>query len=247
MQFVVGVSRLVLHAFYHHNFSVVFVLVLIEEAGIPIPVPGDTLVMLAGARPHKTFSYDIAMLLLSSLAVFIGSSILYFFMRYKGRPFLDRYGKYLHLSQRRLGMLERWFARHGRIAIIFGRLIPGLRIPTTVMAGLSDVPYSVYAPTAAIAAVVWSMIYFWAGVFIAAEWRIITGLTTGILDDFSESVIWIWLLVILFLGGGTLHFGRRAWRSKRAQRATRLMGSRVAAEGTQPAPQPRPDARTELS
>lgn len=258
--------QLLLHFFYQHNFVAVFFLVLIEEAGIPIPVPGDSLVMLAGAKKHKTLGYSIGMILVSSAAVFIGSSILYFVIRRKGRPLLDKYGKFVHLNEKRLAMLERWFARHGRLAIIFGRLIPGLRIPTTIMAGLSDVPYADFAPTAAIAAVVWSIFYFWIGLIIQREMRYITAVGDALLDDLTGSIVWLWLIVALCLSGGTIHMGRRIHR-KRKERRTELsriahgaptapLGKppstpshphRAGDGGTAPRPHGRPDVGRELS
>lgn len=221
MRILTHLSRFVLHFYFAHQFVALFSLVLIEEAGIPIPIPGDTLVMLAGAHQHKTVGYDVAILLLSSLAVFIGSSILYFLMRRKGRPLLEKYGKYIRLNERRLETLERWFIKRGRVAIIFGRLIPGLRIPTTIMAGLADVPYSTYAPTAAIAAVVWSLFYFWVGVALQHGWQLVSAYAAGLLDDLTGSIVWVWLFVLLCVSGGTLHVGWRIWlvRARRRRRA----------------------------
>lgn len=262
MQIIAKLAHLLLHFFYQHNFIAVFFFVLIEEAGIPIPVPGDSLVMLAGAKQHKTLAYDLEMILISSAAVFIGCSILYFIIRRKGRPLLDKYGKYVHLNERRLAMLERWFARHGRFAIVFGRLIPGLRIPTTIMAGLSDVPYSEFAPTAAVAALIWSVVYFWIGLIIQREMRYITAIGAGLLDDFTGSIVWIWLFVALCLSGGTIHVGRRIQRKRRARKAALTRNAHAAltaplsrppspkprhtGENTRNAPQPHPNVSGEL-
>lgn len=254
MRILTSLSRLVLHFYLTHQFAALFFLVLIEEAGIPIPIPGDTLVMLAGARRHKTVGYDLLTLLLSSLAVFLGSSILYFVMRRKGRPLLEKYGKYIRINERRLQMLEQWFIKRGRIAIIFGRLIPGLRIPTTIMAGLADVPYSVYAPTAAIAAVVWSLFYFWLGVALQHGWQLVSAYTAGLLDDLAGSIVWIWLFVLLCVSGGTLHIGWRLWRVRTRRRAAALLSAAITVplpvvppvtDGTARSAQTRQDASTE--
>src|SRR6266849_9792286 len=145
MQSLEELGRLLLHFLSTHRVSALGILLLLEEAGIPIPIPGDTLVILAGAAPHKTAGYVALMLAISSVAVFIGSSILYGLARRGGRPLLEKYGKYIHLNERRLQRMEDWFKRRGMSAIILGRLIPGLRIPTTIIAGLAEVPYKVYA------------------------------------------------------------------------------------------------------
>jgi membrane-associated protein len=223
MRILTTLSHMVLHFYFAHQVAALFTLVLIEEAGIPIPIPGDTLVMLAGARYHKTLGYEVTMLLASSLAVFIGSSLLFFVMRRKGRPLLEKYGKYIRLNRGRLDMLERWFVRRGRLAIILGRLIPGLRIPTTIMAGLADVPYSVYAPTAALAAVIWSLFYFWVGVALLHGWQLISAYAAGLLDDLTGSIVWVWLFVLLCVSGGTLHVGWRLWRVRARRHATTIL------------------------
>lgn len=225
MRIVTNLSRLVLHFYFAHQLAALFSLVLIEEAGIPIPIPGDTLVMLAGAQRQRTIGYDIAILLSSSAAVFLGSSLLYLVMRRKGRPLLAKYGKYIRLNERRLEMLERWFVKRGRLAIVFGRLIPGLRIPTTIMAGLADVPYAVYAPTAALAAVVWSLFYFWVGVALQQGWQVVSAYAAGLLDDVTGSIVWVWLFVLLFVSGGTLHIGWRLWRVRAHRRAASIVHS----------------------
>lgn len=221
MHVVEALVRVLLDLYATHRVSAVFLLVLIEEAGIPIPVPGDTLVMLAGAAPQRSIGYDVTVIGLCSLAVFMGSSALYSVARHGGRALLDKYGKYIRLNRRRLDRMERWFLRRGKIAIVLGRLIPGLRIPTTIIAGLSDVPYRVYAPTAAVAAVIWSLFYFFAGVALQHEWGLITSLVSGALDEISGSVIWLRVAIFVFsivLSGGTWHLSRRL-RAARIRRA----------------------------
>lgn len=226
MHFIQNITKLALALFAAHPLATVFAFVFIEEAGIPIPIPGDTLVMVAAAMPHRTLGYSIALIALSSLAVFLGSSILYSLARRGGRPLLDKYGRYIHLNQRRLTRMERWFERRGAIAIVLGRLIPGLRIPTTIMAGLSDVPYSVYAPTAAIAAVVWSLFYFALGAIFQHEWNVVSTVASGLLENISGSIVWIWLLLVLIgVGGGTWH-ARRHVHHARVQHMQALLHPR---------------------
>src|SRR5204862_76528 len=49
----------------------------------------------------------------------------------------------------RLAKAEVWFKRYGVLAIIFGRHIPGFRIPITVACGAFRIPYPVFAPSPA--------------------------------------------------------------------------------------------------
>ncbi|MBF6591762.1 MAG: DedA family protein [Ktedonobacterales bacterium] len=220
MRLIHDLAHLVLALFMRHEFPALFGLLTLEEGGIPLPVPGDMLVMLAGEQRRQSFLYDVAVVAVASAAVFIGSSVLYYAARRGGRALIAKYGKYAHLNERRLERMEGWFRQHGPLAIVLGRLIPGLRIPTTVMAGLAEVPYRVYAPSAAIAAVIWSAAYFWLGVVIRREMRLFTGLIAGIPDALAGWVL-LALALSLFAGiGGTWHL--RRVRRRQALAATTL-------------------------
>lgn len=181
--------------FLFHEFTALFFLLFLEEAGIPLPVPGDVLVAWAGSRHTHSLGYTLSVLMACSVGVFLGSSLLYTVMRRRGRPLLERYGRYVHLSERRLNRMERWFRRHGVLAILCGRMIPGLRMPTTVMAGLSDVPYRVYAPVCAVTAVTWAALYYYLGEMLQRPVRFIAARLLGEPDTLSD-----WIIVVTVLG-----------------------------------------------
>jgi membrane protein DedA with SNARE-associated domain len=206
---------------------------LVEEAGVPLPAPGDTLIALAGAQPHRTPLYTIEVLGLCTLAVFLGSSALYWVMRLGGRAFLTRYGRYLRLNPQRLERMETWLAQRGPVAIILGRLIPGLRVPTTVICGLSGVPYRVYAPSAALAGLIWSALYFLLGAVLQRRMGLLTSFTAGLLDTFGDSTLLTALAIALLIGvlvGGWGLFHR--WRMRRDQRAEQHAGPSTVATDT---------------
>lgn len=184
-----------------YQLPALFGLLLVEEAGLPLPLPGDTLIALAGAEHHRSPWFAVIVIAVSSAAVFCGSSLLYALMRRGGRPWLDKYGKFLHLSQARLDRMERWFIRRGPVAIVVGRLIPGLRIPTTVMAGLVGVPYRVFVPATLTAAVIWSTMYYFAGVVLLHSLGVITTTIIGLLDSVTDWVLLISTIAILLLFG----------------------------------------------
>jgi membrane-associated protein len=230
-----ALAHVILQFYTAHKFGGLFFLILIEEAGIPIPVPGDALVMIAGISAERSPLYTVQVLALASAAVFLGSSILYFLVRRGGRPLLEKYGGLLRLNEQRLARMERWFARRGRAAIIFGRLIPGLRLPTTILAGLSGIPYRVYAPTAAVAAVVWSAVFYFLGVVVQHEARYVAAIVAGLLDTLTGSVLWVWvLLALLSLTTGALHLTLH--RRERRRRRIR------ARPPTRPSPESEPDS-----
>jgi membrane protein DedA with SNARE-associated domain len=216
VDFIRALAHVILQFYSAHKFGGLFFLVLIEEAGIPIPVPGDALVMIAGLSAERAPLYTVQVLAVASAAVFLGSSMLYFVVRRGGRALLKKYGGLLRLNEQRLARMEVWFARRGRAAIIFGRLIPGLRLPTTILAGLSGIPYRVYAPTAAVAAVVWSAVFYFLGVVVQHEARYVAAIVVGLLDTLTDSLLWVWvLLALLGMAAGALHLTQRRREKRR--------------------------------
>lgn len=213
MNILQAIAHWIFHVYAQHQFPALFGFILIEEAGVPLPLPGDTLVALAGLHIHSA-GYVLAVLATTTAAVFGGSTILYMIMRRGGHVLLEKYGRFLHLTPARITRVEGWFRRHGAPAIILGRLIPGLRTPTTVMAGVSEVPYRVFLPSTLLAALIWSAFYLFAGALLQRPFARVTRTVTGVLDDVSDWLI-LGIVVILLAGAvlTVLHLGRR-WRRR---------------------------------
>ncbi len=245
LELIRALAQALLNFYHAHQLPALFLLVLIEEAGVPIPIPGDTLVMIAGLQPRQTLLYDVGVIAIVSSAVFIGSSTLYAVMRRGGRPFLQRYGKYLHLHPDRLDRIERWFLKRGRVAIVLGRLIPGLRIPTTVIAGLSGLSYREYAQTCAVAAVIWTAVFFYLGVLLQHEAHFIAAIVADLIDYVSTPTVYLTILLLLTIGGGGLHIHRRVRGHRQRLRAEgRADAERRVAEGQLRIRHPDPYAET---
>ncbi len=206
MQLLVRLAHAMFHLYVHNELPALFGFLFVEEAGIPLPLPGDTLLLYAGTHHNGAIGYGLIVILIAILAVFCGSSLLYYIMRRGGRPVLDRYGKWLHISPQRLEKIEGWFRRHGSAAIIVGRLIPGMRIPTTVMAGISEVPYRTFLASTFAAAVIWSVFYYFLGLLVVRAYRHAVALVTGDLDIFSGLIV---LLILLGVVATTVLLVRR--------------------------------------
>lgn len=170
MTLIESIVQLVLGWYTAHELLGMFAFIGIEEAGIPLFFPGDMLVIAAGAR-DRSIENALVVCAVAALATSVGSSALYTVVNRKGRPFLDRYGKYLHLNEDRIERLACWFQKHGALAIVIGRVVPGMRTPTTVMAGLFGVPYRTFAPATTVAGVIWALLYFYLGVGIERAWH----------------------------------------------------------------------------
>jgi membrane protein DedA with SNARE-associated domain len=145
----------------HYDTLALYVLLAIEESGIPIPVPGDIVMSFFGYRAHLGLTPWYGALLAGVAATLTGSCILYHIGRRGGRPLLRRYGRYLHLDDARQNRIEGWLAKYGGFAVFFGRLIPGMRCGSSFVAGTFRVRYpSFFLGTLASAAVWWSVFLY---------------------------------------------------------------------------------------
>jgi len=124
-----------------HTFVAILFAVLLEELGIPMPIPTDLLIIIAGvAAPNSLGWLSLSFMLLIAAST-IGASGLYAIVRRGGRPLVDRFGRYVHLGPTQLARAEALLKRGGWGGIAIGRAIPGLRYVTVIACGLLDVPY----------------------------------------------------------------------------------------------------------
>jgi len=163
---VFRVSNQAVRDFVRHNsFLAGFALLYIEESGVPLPAPGDVFVMYVGIHvPHNLAAWIAAWLGLI-VAVVLGATNLFLISRKYGRRLAEsQLAEYVHLSPERLAKAERWFKRYGVLAIIFGRHIPGFRIPITVACGVFRVPYRLFAPSVAVSTAIWAGVVLIIGI-----------------------------------------------------------------------------------
>src|SRR6266852_1016042 len=149
-----------------HGLLAAFVFLLIEEAGVPVPVPGDVLMLVLGVHARQGSVPLWQAVGATWLGTLIGSTFLYFAARIAGRDLVYRYGRFIRLTPERLDRAERWLKQHGTRAVFLGRLVPGLRIVTAVACGVFEVPFSVFFPAMSIGALLYIMVYTLLGYFL---------------------------------------------------------------------------------
>jgi membrane-associated protein len=160
-------ARLAFQAFMdHHGMLAGFIVVLIEEAGVPVPVPGDVLMLALGVHARNGLVALWQVLVLLEVATLLGATGLYFASARAGRGLVYRYGRYMHMTPRRLDRAEAWLRRHGPGAIVAGRLTPGLRMATVIACGVFGIPFWSFLPALALGALLYILLYTLLGFFV---------------------------------------------------------------------------------
>ena len=152
------------HILEEFSYFALFLILFIEEAGIPLPVPGDIFIATVSGLPKSNYFLVVITVVMSTLT---GSTILFTISKKLGNPLLKKYGKYIKVTPEKIKKVEKWFEKYGGFAIVIGRLIPGLRTVTPFAAGLFDVPYKTFWFYSVIAALIWANIYFIIGKFFS--------------------------------------------------------------------------------
>lgn len=196
MPLISALSHWLLSLFAAYEFPTLFGLILIEEMGLPLPVPGDVLIAYAGGRTGRAPLEAAAVIGTVALATALGSSVLYLVARRTGSAILTVMHRFLHLRPERVVRMQTWFHERGAFAIVLGRLIPGLRIPTSIMAGVSAVPYRVFVPSTVVAAVIWSAFYYFAGAALHQLWTPAKDWVLGEPEEVATLVIFGLALVL---------------------------------------------------
>jgi len=115
-------------------------LLVVIEAGIPLPIPGDLLMLLVGERAAAgAFPLWAAAAGLELVAI-VGTSALFFGVRGPAGALVARLGPRVGLTEARLSRASDLLQRRGSPALVVGRTTPGLRTVTVLAAASSKLP-----------------------------------------------------------------------------------------------------------
>jgi membrane protein DedA with SNARE-associated domain len=100
----------------------------------------------------------------------LGSLIAYAIGAYGGRPFLERYGRYLLIRPHEIVIADRFFADHGAATVFIGRLLPIVRTFISFPAGVARMPLGRFVAYSTAGALIWSTLLVYAGTVLGANW-----------------------------------------------------------------------------
>ena len=129
-----------------YGLAAAFALMLVKAAGVPIPIPGDVILLATAARAAegKLLLWQAFVVLLVALSV--GGVLQFFAARGPGRRLIYRYGRALGLTQERLDRVAAGVRRGGVLGIGAAILTPGLRTAAVPACGLAAIPLRAFVP-----------------------------------------------------------------------------------------------------
>jgi membrane protein DedA with SNARE-associated domain len=100
----------------------------------------------------------------------LGSLIAYGIGAWGGRPFLERYGKYLLIRPHEIELAEHFFAKYGSATAFFSRLLPIVRTFISFPAGVARMPLGRFIAYSTAGAFLWSILLVYAGTLLGKNW-----------------------------------------------------------------------------
>ncbi|MFA5308677.1 MAG: DedA family protein [Dehalococcoidales bacterium] len=151
----------------------VIALMAIESACIPFP--SEIIMPLAGWMLIKDLARPVSFVLLAgvfgAIGNTIGSVIAYYVGMWAGRPLLNKYGKYVLLSQHDLDIADRWFSRSGGWTVFVSRLLPVVRTYISLPAGIARMHIGKFLVYTFIGSFIWSTALAYGGYLLGEHWE----------------------------------------------------------------------------
>jgi membrane-associated protein len=157
-----------------YGYPVLFLGVLLENAGIP--VPGETAVLVAGflASPVGGARFSLGLVIaLTFAAAVLGDNVGFWLGRRLARPRLQRGQRFLVLTPKAFQSTEDYFVRYGTLTVFVARFVTGLRVVAALAAGTAGMPWSRFFLANAAGALVWASTVSLLGYFFGRSWELL--------------------------------------------------------------------------
>ncbi|MBI3750047.1 MAG: DedA family protein [Chloroflexi bacterium] len=144
-----------------------------------VPLPSELVLPYAGflvsdptqlePLTHGPWSFWIVVIV-ATLGNTVGSLIGYAIGAWGGRPFLERWGRYLLIRPHEIELAEEFFRKYGPATAFFSRLLPIVRTFISFPAGVARMPLWKFIAYSTAGAIPWSIALVFAGTQLGAHW-----------------------------------------------------------------------------
>jgi len=136
------------------GYPLLFILVMAESSGVPIP--GETALIAAAVLASQGKLKIELVIPLAAAAAIVGDNIGYQIGRRGGRWLLERPGRFHRQRLEVLATGEPFFEHHGPKAVFFGRFILGLRVWASWLAGATRMRWRSFFLWNALGGICWA-------------------------------------------------------------------------------------------
>ena len=179
-------------------FGIVFA--MFAENVFP-PIPSEVIMPAAGFATSRGDFNLILVILAGTLGASLGALPLYYLGRVFDEErlvaFAEKYAKYMLVKPDDITSANDWFDKHGKTAVFFGRMVPGVRSLISIPAGMNNMPLLPFLALTALGSSIWTAVLTLAGYYLGQNYEIIEGALAPYSKGFGLLVIVIiigWLI-----------------------------------------------------
>ena len=155
-------------------FGIVFA--MFAENVFP-PIPSEVIMPAAGFAASNGDLNLILVILAGTLGAVLGALPLYYLGRIFDEEWLsaftEKYGKYVFVKPNDIKATNAWFDKHGKKAVFFGRMVPGIRSFISIPAGMNKMPMPSFLILSTLGASIWTTALAFAGYYLGKNYEII--------------------------------------------------------------------------
>jgi undecaprenyl-diphosphatase len=140
-----------------YGYVLLFALVGLESAGIPLP--GETALVTAAALAALGHLSIVGVIGTAAAAAVLGDNGGYWIGRTGGIALVHRHGRLFRLDEQKLERVHAFFERHGPKTVFIGRFIALLRTWAAVLAGAARMPYGSFMTYNALGGATWAVLF----------------------------------------------------------------------------------------
>lgn len=134
-------------------------------------IPSEIVLAYAGYLVYQGDINLVEAVIFGTIGCLLQQLVLYAIGIYGGRPFVDKYGKYLHIKSKHIDMTERWFRKYGGGVVFTSRFIPVVRQAISIPAGIAKMNLFKFLLYTGLASVPWAVLFISLGKKLGENWE----------------------------------------------------------------------------
>jgi len=150
------------------GYGGIVLLMAIESACIPLP---SEIIMPFSGYLVSTGELNLwGVAIAGAIGCVLGSLVAYWVGMYGGRPFIEKYGRYILLSRHDLDIADRWFAKYGEVIVFVSRLLPAIRTFIAFPAGVARMNLTRFVIYTFAGSLPWCLALAYVGQKLGEQW-----------------------------------------------------------------------------
>jgi membrane protein DedA with SNARE-associated domain len=178
---------------YSFGYAGIVFLMLLENV-FP-PIPSEVIMPLAGFMVSQGKFSLIGIIAAGTAGSVLGALPFYYIGRWineeRLKALADRYGRWLTVSGNDIERSKAWFDKHGRTAIILGRLVPAVRSLISIPAGIARMNLAIFLTYTTVGTALWTALLAFLGYYLGSNF--------GRVGQYVDRISWLVIAAIVLI------------------------------------------------